>query len=171
MPGARDRAARRRVLAFAAAASIAAAECAHRYDAAPAPWLPHAHDLPRWPYGASAVVHPTDRKSPAIRGELIALDRDSVYILADTALIAVACRTVRGMDLQVDVEGMLEAPQLAFARSKVDRPFGIGDKRVGPDPAGPIPAEWEKVRPFARFPGGLPDSLDRASLRLPPARR
>jgi hypothetical protein len=165
----RTRRARPGIATLALAAAVAG--CAVAYGPAPASWLPTPHQVSRWPYGASAVVHPVDSKAHALRGELIALHGDSVYVLTDTALVAVACRKVRAMELQVDQSNSFEAPQLVFDRSEVDRPFGIGDKTTGQSASGPISGKWESVRSFARFPAGLPDSLDRASLRLPPARR
>jgi len=144
--------------------------CASAQGPAPAPWLPNAHELPHWPYGASAVVHLAAKKTVPVRGELIALGRDSLYVLTDSALVAIPCRAVRSLALQVDQRGLLDAPQLDFGHSEVDYPFGLGDHTTGQPASQPLSHKWQAIRPYARFPGGLPDSLDRSALALP-ARR
>jgi len=144
--------------------------CASAQGPAPAVWLPNAHELPHWPYGASAVVRLAVKKTEPIRGELIALGRDSVYVLTDSALVAIPCRVVQSLALQVDERGLLDAPQLDFHRSEVDYPFGVGDHATGQPANEPLSRKWQTIRPYARFPGGLPDSLDRSALALPPRR-
>lgn len=141
--------------------------CASAQGPAPAAWLPNAHELPHWPYGASAVVRLAAKKTTPIRGELIALGRDSVYVLTDSALVAIPCRAVQSLALQVDQRGLLDAPQLQFYRSEVDYPFGVGSHTTGQPANQPLSRKWQDIRAYARFPGGLPDSLDRSTLTLP----
>jgi hypothetical protein len=141
--------------------------CASAQGPAPAAWLPGAHELPHWPYGSSAVVRLAAKKTPPIRGELIALGRDSLYVLTDSALVAIPCRAVRSLALQVDQRGLMDAPHLDFGRSEVDYPFGLGNHATGQPADQPLSKKWQTIRPYARFPGGLPDSLDRSTLTLP----
>jgi hypothetical protein len=69
----------------------------------------------------------------------------------------VACRRVTEIRVTADRRGQLPAPSMFFARG-------------GLEPDRPLPEKWRRIAPFARFPGGLPDSLDLATLRLPPDR-
>jgi hypothetical protein len=68
----------------------------------------------------------------------------------------VDCRSVREVRLHADRNGQLKAPSLFFSP---------GSQRQGRA----LPERWRRIVPYARFPGGLPDSLDLASLRLPSA--
>jgi len=136
----------------AAGLALAGAGCVH----APwAPWLPAPRELNRFPYGAAADLRLRGWRNPPVRGELIALDRDTVFVLTAAGLVGTPCRSVRRLMLYADRNSQLNTPLLNFGPRS-------------PRESRPLPESWENIRPFARFPTGLPASIARESLRMPP---
>lgn len=127
-----------------------------------------------------------------VSGELIAVSADSVWVLADHGLVTVplaqvaAVRVVRhrfttGRVLTWSVVGgTISGVALAAACSGADEGNDCGGvfpavllswAIVGGISAATVggsayvrlrPSEWEKLRPFARFPQGIPEQFPRA---------
>src|SRR6187549_2254958 len=68
------------------ALALLACGCAH--SGAPAHWLPAAVEAQAETHGGWVVVHLKDRSER--RGELLAVDADSVFVLADSTCVALA---------------------------------------------------------------------------------
>ena len=117
-------------------------------------WLPDGKQLNRWPYGSAAYVAPRAWGAPHLKGELIAIGRDTVHVLNPRGLTWMLRDEVRRIEVRADYVGNLSDH------------FDIR-KSMKPEE---IEKGWDRMRQFARYPGGLPDSLDRAALRLPPTR-
>ena len=114
-------------------------------------WLPDANQLDRWPYGAAVAIRRDE--ADLVTGELIAIDSVRVYVLAESGLATVARADVRSIEARADWDGVSEARM--STRSRTPRK---------------IEESWKRLEKYARYPGGLPDSLDRTALRLPPDR-
>ena len=115
-------------------------------------WLPDARQLNHWPYGSAVVVTPRDWYAKRVAGELIAIAPDSIWVLTPSGLRAMAYHEAKRIEVRANSEGTLKDEV-----SIKPRPSAKETELVS-----------SRIRTFARFPGGLPDSLDRAALRLPP---
>lgn len=171
---------RRRWLVTLLAASLCAA-CAS--NPAPNDWLPSATEVPTDPFGAWIRIefHSGTSRSQ-IEGELLAVDPDSVYVLAGEAVVAfpgdsidsarvawfesgagaLAGWTVFG-SLATLSNGYLAGITLplwiisgSFATSAQSR-SPLLDYR-------PDRGNLMEMRAYARFPQGFPDELDRSAL-------
>ena len=120
---------------------------AHSFSEVPAPWLRAAR--PDGPaadgYGAWISLYGSVRRSSRLRGELIACDRDSMWVLTDSGLAGVETRHARGLTVYTGLgpDGETESWSMS-----------------GADP--------RSLRPWARFPQGIPADLDRALIRPRP---
>jgi len=117
-------------------------------------WLPDGKQLNQWPYGSAANVTPRAWGASHLKGELIAIGPDTVHVLNPQGLTWMRRDDVRRIEVSADYLGNLSDH------------FDIR-KSMKPEE---IEKGWDRMRQFARYPGGLPDSLDRAALRLPPTR-
>jgi hypothetical protein len=126
----------------------------------------------------------------ALEGELIAVDDDSMYVVRNVGIVSVPATDVRRILLQV--HGSSTAAVAAWAvvgtlstashglYSMISAPLwilgstvaGVEASKLGKQKHEP-PVRWPQVaqslQPFARFPGGLPSSVDRRNLILKPA--
>jgi hypothetical protein len=85
------------------------------------------------------------KRTSRVAGELIACDRDSVWVLTAGGLVTVATRRVRAMTVYAGLgpDGELKRLSMTTARA-------------------------EALRPWTRFPQGIPAGLDRAVIRARP---
>jgi len=152
--------------------------CAH--SGAPAHWLPAAVEAQAETHGGWVVVHLKDRSER--RGELLAVDADSVFVLADSTCVALASAdmahaVVTGYDAQAGTLriwttlGALSTLSHGYV-SVITLPTWLivgGTVTALQSHAGRVDvATWEQARIYARFPQGLPPGLDRAALRPKP---
>jgi hypothetical protein len=158
----------------------AAAGCYH--SSAPPGWLPSPVQAQREAFGSWIRVQGRPNTEPLAHGELIAVDTDSVHVLADGRLVSLAramlcCAevTTYRMDLselQVwSVLGLvstashgfvliLTAPMWIIAGTAATANASYAPRIVSTDPV--------VLQPFARFPQGIPAGLDRSTLRSRP---
>jgi hypothetical protein len=141
----------RESLVAALALALAGAGCGSpaRLD-----WLPDPGQLERWPYGAAVAVTTSTEKAGVRTGELIAIGIDSLYVLDANGLATIPRAEVRAIEVRADWEGANESR--FSTRSRTPQQIEEG---------------WKRMEKFARYPGGLPDSLDRAALELPSPRK
>jgi hypothetical protein len=146
-----ERAARATLIAVAVAGL---AGCAGMVPPAPS-WLPSRKQVSASPFGAFAAlrVHDSARNARVVMGELIAVESDSTYLLPEdpsVGLVAIANEHIVRFGIRVHQP---RGGARVAAESQLTR--GVGR------------AALERMRPWARFPQGLPPHLDRGSLRLP----
>jgi hypothetical protein len=117
---------------------------------APPGWLPHVEEVGSDPYGAWAEVsYSIHRHRLDVRGELVTIERDSLFVLSDSTLVGVpfAARPVAHIWVY---EGGTMVASASYARL----PFTSIQSE-----------DFERLRPYARFPEGFPPGLDRVTLR------
>ena len=131
------------------ALGVACLGCGPRLNAE---WLPEARDLSRWPYGAAVEIRLDERGAEPVRGELIAVGAETLFVLTPAGLRGVRRDHLGSVATRADREGKLQGPRI------IGRGPWLRSARA---------RRWDELRAYARFPGGLPDSLDRASLRMP----
>jgi hypothetical protein len=149
---------------------------------APPGWLSRPEEA-RQAFGSWIDIQPRPG-SPAQRvaGELIAIDADSVHILADGRLLSLptpslCCVTLTAFRMDYTalqlwtvigtlstashgVGLILSAPAWVIAGTGAASVASVAPRIRSTDPAA--------LRPFARFPQGMPPGLDRATLRSKP---
>lgn len=153
---------------------------------APGGWLPDAKEAQQEAYGAwISIEYRNGSSDENAQGELIAIRRDSLFVLTQTlvqdTLIAVAADQVsHGRLATCDANhmllvgwtagGLLTTPSHGWFLA-LSVPLwiitgtvaAIGQSYV---PIEKLPVEsWKDLRKFARFPQGLPEGLDRRTLR------
>jgi hypothetical protein len=168
-----------RWLAFAG--FLAATAGCYRSSAPPG-WLSSPVQAQRDAFGSWIRVHGQPNTQPLVQGELIAVDTDSVHVLADGRLVSLGratlcCAEVTAyrMDLSElqlwSVLGMvstlshgfvliLTAPTWIIAGTAATASASYAPRVASIDPV--------VLRPFARFPQGIPPGLDRSTLRSRP---
>jgi len=151
-------------------------------SSAPRGWLPRPEDAQRTAFGSWISVQGEPQTPPLAQGELIAIDADTVHILADGRLVSVARGTLCCAVLaayRMDLSGLqawwalgtlatlshglvliLSAPVWTIAGASSVAAASYAPRVLGTDP--------ETLRPFARFPQGMPPGLDRSALRPKP---
>lgn len=181
----------RRAVALGALAG--AAGCAS--SSAPYHWLPEAELAQQEAFGGWIEVRTRDGVAPErVDGELIVVTADSLHILTTTGLASIARGDIKRAVLSgynAD-SGALAGWTALGTVSTLSHGFGlifsapvwvitgIGSSAsvsraaqvvypkyrgaTGPQ----LQQRWDTLRPFARFPGGWPSGLDRASLRPRP---
>jgi len=175
-------------------ALLVAAGCAH--TGAPRGWLDPPERAAVDAYGGWIDVRRSgaDGRLSDVRGELIALAQDSVLVLADSGLVAVAYSQISKADLMAYDSGAGDWMVLSLigALTTVTHGFGAvvtfpvwiltgavataAQSRIplhhaqsrgrGPDATG----SWLELRAWARFPQGLPDGVSRDVLKPKPPR-
>lgn len=169
------------------AVMIAAATTGCFRSTAPRGWLPRPEEAALQAFGSWIVVEDPSRvPAMSIEGELIAVDADTIHVLPAGRLISVprparCCVTLTAFHMDY-------APLALWAGagvlSTVSHGFGliltapiwaiIGTSAAASASHAPRirSSDPAALRPFARFPNGLPPGLDRATLRpklWPPA--
>jgi len=150
---------------------------------APRGWLPTADGASRQAYGSWIVIEDQARVPRArVEGELIAVDADTIHVLIGEVLLSVArpvrcCVTLTAFDIQYAPLALwgaagvlstvshgfvliLSAPVWALAATVAAANASRAPRVQSIDPGA--------LRPFARFPQGLPPGLDRTTLRPKP---
>jgi hypothetical protein len=170
--------------------------CAHR-SYAPAGWLPSAETAPSDRFGAWAHLRyrDLDERTASVNGELIAVDKDTIYVLpASGALVPVPRALVLlaqaefydsiesqasgwavGGALSTLTHGyylIITMPAWLVTGAAVDSPAihavaRLRDEGVFHDQKREFGSLAELVR-FTRFPGGLPAGIDRSHLARRP---
>jgi hypothetical protein len=152
---------------------------------APAGWLPTADGAQYTPFGSWIALEykaAGDASLPA-GGELIAVGRDSVFVVAPAGTVtaipkaAVQRATVAAFDAQW---GRLAVWTLVGSLSTLSHGVGLlislpvwvigGSLATASASRAPLHDDepWQDVQKFARFSQGLPPGLDRATLRPTP---
>lgn len=148
---------------------------------APSGYLPAPPETQREARGGWIELEPNVRADSTLEGELIAVHSDTLYVLREAVLETVArsdIRTARvafynahpellglwtaGGILSTGTHGLgliLSAPAWLLAGSIAAISQSYHPFVTYPD------RRWEALRPYARFPQGLPASLDRSTLQ------
>lgn len=148
-------------------------------SSAPPGWLPSPTQAERGAFGSWISVQGQPRTPPLAEGELIAIDTDTIHVLADGRLMSLprasiccAVLTAYRMDLSElqlwSVVGtvstlshgivlILTAPLWIIAGTAATSAASYAPRIVGTDPA--------VLQLFARFPQGIPPGLDRTTIR------
>ena len=174
-----------------------AALCGCAASRAPHGWLPYAQEAQREGYGGwiEVVARATPRQ-PLLKGELLAVSDDSVWVLTragagSCALADVLRATVEGYDprngdtARMTLAGTLTSFSTGYglilvaplwivvgtistaALSHDGRMKVDASRRAAAGNAGDASRRsWLDVRLYARFPQGMPAGLDRSQLRM-----
>lgn len=163
-------------------AALLAAAAGCYQSSAPPRWLPLPADAQRDAFGSWIAVQGQPKTAPLVQGELIAIDTDTIHVLADGRLVSLAraalcCAELTAYrtdlsELQLwSVLGiistathgfvlLLTAPMWAIAGIAATSSASHAPRIISTDPV--------VLRPFARFPQGIPPGLDRTTLRSKP---
>lgn len=162
-------------------------------NSAPGGWLRQPEETQTTAFGGwMEVKYTATGETRHARGELIAVEPDSVYILsayavADTELIAISKNAISKAKLTAyranasnlalwTVAGMLTTLSHGyFLTFTLPGWFLFGTLATAgqtraPQITGSNRTNWENFAQYARFPQGLPADLDRKALALAPAR-
>jgi len=173
--------------ALAACAALGAGLAGCTASPAPKAWLASPQAAESTAFGGWVVVELGKHADPpAISGELIAISEDSIHVLSASKLTSLAMAsttrvTLWGYDSQWHSLGTWTAIGAVSAAS-----HGLGVVATGPllwivpgslltgaasrDAVVSTPGKtWRELRPYARFPAGLPPELDRSGLLEKPA--
>ena len=160
-------------------AGFSLAGCAK--STAPRGWLPRPMDAQKVAHGGWISLQKGDSRGNFHHGELLAVHADTVFVLEDDMCVGfpksqVAKATLMGYDSDT---GPLAAWTLAGTLSTASHgvylilsaPVWIlvGSSATVSQSHAPqmvlTPGTWNAARAYARFPQGLPEGLDRTSLR------
>ncbi len=165
----------------AAILAILGAGCAS--TTAPPGFLPTAQDSQRVGRGGWITASfGIGAEEFGVDGELVAVDKDSLYVLSDGGLDAVALSSIRKAKLMSYRSGSGEPALWTLLGTLSTASHGVGliitapvwilvgssiaaGQSHAPELKRPEHA-WAELRAFARFPQGLPHDLDRDSLSL-----
>jgi len=164
------------------ATALLAAAAGCYQSSAPPGWLPLPIDAQRDGFGSWIRVQAQPRTVPLAEGELIAVDADSIHVLADGRLVSLARATLCCAELaayRTDLAELqawsavgvlstashgfflvLTAPVWLLAGVSTTAAASLAPRIISADPFA--------LRPFARFPQGIPPGLDRTALRSKP---
>lgn len=147
------------------------------------------------PFGAVVVLRQNGKGHDPIEGELIAATADSVWVLQSATLRSVPLESIRRVEFTRFesgastawtwglVAGVLSAGALYAACSSVEgtdncgilfpvvmAPWvifaGVGAASLSGSSVEDLPATADALRPYSRFPQGLPPGMDGATLRV-----
>jgi hypothetical protein len=163
-------------------AALLAAAVGCYQSSAPPRWLPSPVEAQRDAFGSWISVQGQPKTAPLVQGELIAIDTDTIHVLADGRLVSLARATVCCAELttyRMDLSELqiwsaigtvstlshgfvliVTAPIWALAGTLATSSASYAPRVASTDPV--------VLRPFARFPQGIPPGLDRATLRSRP---
>ena len=159
---------------------LVTAACAS--NPAPPTWQRPAEEMPQFPFGMwiqLTVQSSTGRQ--VVAGEFLAVGTDSVYMLPfESPVLSVARSSVMaGTIAEYDARwgtlagwaagGALISPLVNGWLSAISFPIWViggvaSTSMASHDALTRYPWVWPEVRKFARFPQGLPATVDRASL-------
>lgn len=145
---------------------------------APAGWLSPPAQSQADPYGAWIVI--STRDGPSLSGEFLAVENDSVFVLLTNG-------TAQGVPMHGILQARIAWYDSEWGRlalwstlgsiSTVSHGFGLilsfpvwvigGSIAAGGQSRASLlrvdlPSQWDIVRPYARFPGGLPPNMPQA---------
>jgi hypothetical protein len=159
--------------------ALAAAVAGCYQSSAPPGWLPTPVQAQRGAFGSWISVQGQPRTPPLAEGELIAIDTDTIHVLADGRLMSlprasICCAVLTAY--RMDLSGLqlwtavgtlstvshglvliLTAPMWIIAGTAATSAASYAPRIVGTDPA--------VLQPFARLPQGIPPGLDRTTIR------
>lgn len=163
-------------------AALLAAAAGCYQSSAPPRWLPLPVEAQRDAFGSWIAVQRQPKTTPFVQGELIAIDTDTIHVLADGRLVSLARAMLCCAELtayRVDLSELqlwsvlgilstathgfvllLTAPMWAIAGTVATSSASYAPRIISTDPI--------VLRPFARFPQGIPPGLDRTTLRSKP---
>jgi hypothetical protein len=168
-------------LALLAALAIAPAGGCYR-SSAPTGWLPRPEEAPGQAFGSWIELQRSGTPRPVIEGELIAIDADTVHILTYAGLVSLSraslcCVTLTAFRMDYSALQLwtalgtlstlshgfgliLSAPLWLLTGTLATTAASHAPRIQSTDPAA--------LRPYARFPQGMPPGLDRSTLRRKP---
>jgi len=149
---------------------------------APNDWLPSAREVPADPFGAwIRIEYDSGSSSHEIAGELLAVEPDTIYVLAGENMVAFPSESI----LKARVAwfesgaGVLSAWTLLGSLASFSNgyiagltlPLWIisGSLATGAQSRAPLvdyrpdQGRLMDIRPYARFPQGLPEGIDRST--------
>ena len=166
----------------AAGGALVAALAGCYQSTAPPRWLATPVDAQREAFGSWIRVHGESNAPPLAEGELIAVDADSIHVLADNRLVSLARQPLCCAELtafQTDLADLqywtalgtvstlshgfvliASAPSWLLAGTLATASASRASRVASTNPAA--------LRPFARFPQGIPPGLDRTTIRPKP---
>jgi hypothetical protein len=168
----------RRLLLAAAALGAMAAGCFR--STAPHGWLPAAEEASYQAFGSWIRIEDRSRRPVAVtEGELIAVDRDTIHVhsfgrLVSLSRASVCCVTLTAFHLDYSLVaawaalGTLSAVSHGFGlilTAPIWMLAGTGAASAASRAPRIQSTDPDVLRRFARFPHGIPPSLDRATLR------
>lgn len=170
---------RERARRLTIAVLLVAGGCFH--TTAPPGWLPTPEEVPRDAFGAWARVERNDTARTRVEGELIAVDADSIHVLRGGSLVSLGMAGVRSVTLTTFDQNSSQATTWMLVGTLSAGTHGllailtvpawliVGGFSLSAIRAAPA-VRWSKgsvdrMRPFARFPQGIPAAVDRATLR------
>ncbi len=177
---------RSKIFLACVALGCALAGCAPRAHRVPENWLPTADQAGADAFGAWVRVEAWEDARGAVEGELIAVGSDSIYVIAAVGLDAIPADKIGRVVLithDSNTESMVGWATLGTISTLshgvflvVSAPLWIvagtiaayeankaGKQEHTPNDAWPEVAQ--ALRPFARFPAGLPQEIDRGALQ------
>ncbi|MEP7326643.1 MAG: hypothetical protein ABI836_11885 [Gemmatimonadota bacterium] len=153
---------------------------------APSGSVPPVALAPQDPFGGWAAVWADKPYSPKFEGELIAIGPDSVFVLVGDSLVGRSLSGVRRIrvvgynpkagDLMTWTAGgmfstlshglvaFISAPAWLLAGGAITSSAAHASEINVPG----YHKTWDDLRPYARFPQGIPAGLDRTSIRARP---
>lgn len=154
---------------------------------APKGAVPMVAVAPQDGFGGWASIYEGQSYQPAFQGELIAVDSDSVFVLAGDSLVVRALSAVSrirlvGYDPKAGdlrdwtfagtvstvshgVVAIISAPVWMLIGGSITN-AGARSSEINVPGRG---RSWDSVKPYARFPQGLPADFDRSSIRPRPS--
>lgn len=165
-------------------AGVSLAGCAK--STAPRGWLPRPVDAQKVAHGGWITLQRGDSRGTFHHGELLAVHADSVFVLEDVCVGFPRSQVVKATLMGYGPNtGPLTAWTVFGTLSTVSHgvylilsaPVWIlvGSSATVSQSRAPqmnlMPATWDAARAYARFPQGLPEGLDRSSLRMKGATR
>jgi hypothetical protein len=148
----------------------------------PRGWLPKLQQVPSEAYGCwSEVEHISDGQTKKTSGELIAVAPGRLFILSQTGVSEIRLISIKWMRLEVfESANMLGAWAFVGTLSTLSHGIGLvvsapiwiisgisaaaAESRSGVIMLRGSPTE--DIRKYARFPQGLPEGIDLASLKM-----
>jgi hypothetical protein len=164
------------------AVALLAAAAGCYQSSAPPGWLPFPIQAQRDAFGSWIRLQGQPKTLPLAEGELIAIDADSIHVLADGRLLSLARATLCCAELAAYRADLTElqawsavgtlstashgfflvftAPAWLLAGVSATSSASLAPRILSTDPI--------VLRAFARFPQGIPPGLDRTTLRSKP---
>jgi hypothetical protein len=150
---------------------------------APNDWLPGASEVPADPFGAwIRIDYESGSSRQEVAGELLAVEPDTVYVLAGESVVAFPCEAILKARVAWFESGAGILTAWTFLGSLASFSNGYiggltlplwiisGSIATGAQSRAPLvdyrldQGRPSVLRPYARFPQGLPEGIDRSTL-------